>query len=227
MTTSPQNTNPASFAAVILVMKTIPSRLGALALLLAVGLGIFSCRAGAGRGFEKLLEAEEFVGTAEAVPDDKGQPQLVPGKWTKHASKLHSKGGYIDGPGEDVTQTFEVPSGGTYYLWIYHQTHPTYSTAFRITVSQAGDKEQQIVWSPVLTSEKQDEKDRLYCPGYWDVWTMKPVTLKKGTVKLTLGHTEEKKTWRSLVDVLYVTDDPDYKPAWMKAGTWDTFYHSE
>lgn len=182
-----------------------------------------------GRGFEKLLEAEEFTGVATAEADEKGNPKMVAGKWTKYPSSLHSKGGYIAGPGEDVTQTFEVPGDGTYYFWVYNQTHPTLSTAFLLTIWQPGAKALEIPWSAALASPKRDEKDVLYRSGYWDVWTMKPVPLKKGKVKLTLGATEEKKTWRSTVDVIYVTDDPDYKPAWMNSngGSWDTFYLSE
>ena len=175
------------------------------------------------RGFEKLIEAESFKGVAEPVKDEKGVEKAEPGRWTRYPGASYSKGANIAGPGEDVTSSFQVPADGMYYFWVYHSQHPSLWTSFSLFVYQGAGKAARLEYSPKFASEKRDYKDLIYRPGYWDVWSVQPLALKKGNAKLTLAAAEQP-SWRSTVDVIFITDDPDYKPALQPDGLWDTFF---
>jgi hypothetical protein len=182
-----------------------------------------------GSGYEHAIEAESFDNVAEAVINDKGEPQLEPGKWTKFKGDSYSKGALVRGPcavGEEASKTFSVPRDGTYYFWIYHGQHPSLSTAFNLYVNQDGGKNQELNYCEKFAHEKRDDKDLIYRPGYWDCWSCKPVELKKGKVYLTLSGAK-KPTWAATVDVIFVTDDPEFKPSLQSDGRWDAFYLGE
>ncbi len=172
------------------------------------------------RGFERLIEAENFKGVAADV-DATGKLPVVDGRWSRQESEGYSGNACVQGPGEDVTISFEVPGDGVYYFWIYHVTSIAGSTAFNLFVYQGSGKAARLEYSTKLAREKRDEPDLIYRPGFWDVWSVNHVTLKKGKVQLTLSAAEQPSS--SIVDVIFVTDDPEYKPTLQQTGYWDTF----
>ena len=50
--------------------------------------------------------------------------------------------------------------------------------------------------------------------------------MKNGEARIRLTSAE-KHAWSASVDVIVVTDDPEYKPVQQSNGKWDAFYLSE
>ena len=115
------------------------------------------------------------------------------------------------GPDDDraaATKTLEVPVDGKYFLWVRYGDWREKAERFQVKLEQ--DRQTWLGRFGEKPLVDEDNEMKLYW-GWVFVWDGRPVSLRKGPVKLTLMTTTKDPEARQ-VDVLVLTTDPDYRP---------------
>jgi len=108
-----------------------------------------------------------------------------------------------------ATKQIEVPVDGQYAIWVRYGDWREKPEPFQVKIEQPGAQPWTGRYgeSPVVD---EDNEMKLYF-GWAFVWAKQETPLKKGTAKLSLVSTSKAPEPRQ-VDVLVVTNDPNYRP---------------
>jgi hypothetical protein len=167
----------------------------------------------AARNFRHLVEAEDFQGVATPPGLAEGKPENVLGKWNKRGPSPICSGGYavVTGYGEPMSHELNIPADGTYFIWAHHDVNPVYYTTFEMSVERDGKEVDAFMFAPYPASNERDDENYIYQPGYWMVWSVQKVKLKKGKAVLRVSH-GARATTNYTIDAFFITGDPSFKP---------------
>lgn len=112
--------------------------------------------------------------------------------------------------GAVATKSVEVPVDGEYMLWIRYGDWREQPEPFRVVLEQEGHPAATLEFGGRAMVE-EDNEAKLYW-GWAFAWDGHPVSLRKGTARLSLQTTTNSPEPRQ-VDVLVLTTDSDYRPA--------------
>jgi hypothetical protein len=108
-----------------------------------------------------------------------------------------------------ATKSVEIPTGGTYHLWVRYGDWRERTERFQVLIEQAG----AAAWTGSFGDRPMVDEDnemKLYW-GWVFVWDHRPVPLAKGSAKITLRSTTKESQPRQ-IDVLVLTTDAGYQP---------------
>jgi|GEM_PF-5278868 hypothetical protein len=123
-----------------------------------------------------------------------------------------------------ATYSLEIPSSGTWYLWVRYGVHPLRAKPFSVTIQG-----EDFLFAEAPYGTSPEEKPESYGDRELEggnarlIWTRRTVELKKGKAEVELRAAPERRSPElfqdkpiishgAAVDLLILTNDPDYTP---------------
>jgi hypothetical protein len=108
-----------------------------------------------------------------------------------------------------ATKTIEIPSDGTYFVWVRYGDWREQTERFQIKLEQTGSP----AWTGSFGEQavvEEDNEMKLYW-GWAFAWAKQEVKLSKGTAQLSLVSTTQDPQPRQ-IDLIVLTTDGSYRP---------------